>query len=153
MSGQPVPEAKASDEIRRVPQDAEVRRRIRARAAEVARELPSATPPARERLMELGRSVLQGLDLPDDYLGFAMVGISNGFWREQFEAVPRDRRLLLLPKCLREPDACQATIDSVGLHCAGCGACVMHDLIRRARGLGYEVVVAEGTSSVIMKVL
>ena len=82
-----------------------------------------------------------------------MVAISNAFWREQFIAVPPHRRLLLLPKCLRDPVRCIATFDSIGLHCGGCGSCPIFDLSEEARRLGYEVIVAEGTSSVIMKVL
>ena len=82
-----------------------------------------------------------------------MVEVSNAFWLAPYEAVPLDRRLLLLPKCLRDPDACVGRFDAVGLHCAGCGACIIKDLTARARALGYEVIVAEGTSAVIMKVL
>ncbi len=150
---QRAPTQQAPDDIKLVPQDADQRGRIRESAAAVARDLPRCCPPPRDRLAEFGARVLASLGLPLDYLGFAMVALSNAFWREQFEAVPLDRRLLLLPKCLRDPDACRASFDSVGLHCAGCGACTIGELIARAEELGYEVIVAEGTSSVIMKVL
>jgi len=153
MSGQPVPEARAPDEIKQVPQDATVREQIRSAASEVACGLSREAMLSREHLAELGEGVLARLDLPEDFLGFAMVAVSNAFWREQFEAVPLGRRLLMLPKCLRDPIACEGTFDSVGLHCAGCGACVIGDLVEQARDLGYSVIVAEGTTSVIMKVL
>lgn len=153
MSGQPVPEAQAPDEIKQVPQDATVRERIRTVAAEVACGIPREAAPSRQRLTELAVGVLARLELPEDFLGFAMVAVSNAFWREQFEAVPLGRRLLLLPKCLRDPVACRGHFDSVGLHCAGCGACTIGDLTEQARDLGYAVIVAEGTSSVIMKVV
>lgn len=153
MSGQPVPEAQAPDEIKQVPRDAAVRERIRTVALEVACGMARESVPPRSRLMALAANLLARLDLPDAFLGFAMVAVSNAFWREQFEAVPLGRRLLLLPKCLRDPLACKGTFDSVGLHCAGCGACVIGDLVQQARDLGYSVIVAEGTSSVIMKVL
>jgi geranylgeranyl pyrophosphate synthase len=153
MSGQPVPEAKAPDEIKQVPQDATVRRRIRTVAAELACGLPQEAAPSRQHLTELAGGALERLDLPEDFLGFAMVAVSNAFWREQFEAIPLHRRLLLLPKCLRDPVACEGTFDSVGLHCAGCGACTIGGLVAEARDLGYAIIVAEGTSSVIMKVL
>ena len=153
MSEQPAPEAHAPAEIKQVPQDATVRTRIRTVASEVARDLSRDAVPSREHLSELAGEVLTRLDLSEEFLGFAMVAISNAFWREQFEAVPPNRRLLLLPKCLRDPLACQGTFDSVGLHCAGCGACQIDDFQRRAEELGYAVIVAEGTTSVIMKVL
>ncbi len=153
MSGQPVPEARAPDTIKQVPPEAAVRRRIREAAARAAGELSREAVPSRERLTEIAGEILGEPGLPEGYAGFAMVAASNAFWREQFEAVPLNRRLLLLPKCLRDPVACRGTFDSVGLHCAGCGACIIGDLVAEARELGYSVVIAEGTSSVIMKVL
>lgn len=153
MSGRPAPEEPAAGGIKQVPQDATVREQVRAVAAELACGMSRVTPPRRDQLEELGGALLHRLQLPDEFLGFAMVAVSNAFWREQFEAVPTHRRLLLLPKCLRDPLRCSAEIDSVGLHCAECGCCVIHGLLREARSLGYETIVAEGTSSVIMKVI
>jgi len=153
MVTEPSAAPQPGDEIKRVPRQPEARARLRLAAEEVAAGLDRTTPPIREALEALAGELLERLDEPREHLGFAMVAISNAFWRDQFEAVPTERRLLLLPKCLRDPERCIGTFDSVGLHCRGCGACPIHDLSERARGLGYEVVVAEGTSSVIMKVL
>ena len=152
-TGERAPAGQADGGIKRVPQDAEQRWLIRETAEAVARDLPRCCPPPRDRLAEFGARALDLLGLPLDFLGYAMVAVSNAFWREQYEAVPPDRRLLLLPKCLRDPVACRGSFDSVGLHCAGCGACDIGELTERARELGYEVIVAEGTSSVIMKVI
>jgi len=152
-TGERAPAQEAPEGIKVVPQQVGERRRIREMAERVAADLPRCCPPARDLLAEFGARALAGLDLPLDHLGFAMVAVSNAFWRAAYEAVPLDRRLLLLPKCLRDPDACAGEFDSVGLNCAGCGACTIKDLTARARELGYEVIVAEGTSSVIMKVL
>lgn len=151
--GQLVPEAHAPGEIKQVPQEAAVREKIRTAAADIMHGRPRASAPGRDLLAELGAELLQRLELPPTCLGFTMVALSNAFWREQYEAVPLHRRLLLLPKCLRDPVACRGTFDSVGLNCAGCGACVIGDLVAKAQTLGYSVIVAEGTSSVIMKVL
>jgi geranylgeranyl pyrophosphate synthase len=82
-----------------------------------------------------------------------MVAVSNEFWRPTFEAIPLARRLFLLPHCLADRTACTGAYDSVGLHCAGCGSCGIDALKREAEQLGYAVIVAEGTSSVIMKIL
>ncbi|MGE5608679.1 MAG: polyprenyl synthetase family protein, partial [Bacillota bacterium] len=67
--------------------------------------------------------------------------------------IPYNRRLLLLPHCLSDRAACAGTYDSIGLHCAGCGSCTIGDLKAQAERLGYQVIVAEGTSSVLMKIL
>jgi geranylgeranyl diphosphate synthase type II len=104
-------------------------------------------------LERLGADVLRRLALPRDYLGFTMVAINNAFWQPLLEAVPFHRRLFLLPHCLSDRAACAGTYDSVGLHCAGCGRCEINALKNEAERLGYSVIVAEGTSSVLMKVL
>jgi geranylgeranyl diphosphate synthase, type II len=93
------------------------------------------------------------LELPRRFLGFAMVALSNEFWRPHFESIPFDRRLFLLPHCLSDRKTCQGSYDSVGLNCAGCGNCDIDALKRQAETLGYTVVVAEGTSSVLMKIV
>ena len=82
-----------------------------------------------------------------------MVAVSNEFWRPTLAAVPFGRRLFLLPHCLSDRAACTGKYDSIGLHCAGCGSCEIHALKRKAEDLGYSVIVAEGTTSVLTKVL
>lgn len=141
------------EDIKQAPQDADVRALVRATTDEVAAGLDRATAPSREELAVLGAEVLARAGLAHKHLGFAMVAVSNSFWREQFEAVPTNRRLLLLPKCMRDPVRCIGTFDSVGLNCMRCGACEIAGLSERAEALGYEIVVSEGTSAVIMKVL
>ena len=139
--------------IKHVPQDAATRAAIRAMAAQVTADIHRARPPLREDLEQLGLSVLKRLDLPTRFLGFAMVVVSNEFWRPAFRAIPHHRRLFLLPHCLRSPAACAGKYDSVGLHCVSCGSCEIHNLKQTAEQLGYTVVVAEGTGSVLMKIL
>ena len=59
--------------------------------------------------------------------------------------MPYEKRLLLLPKCLRDADGCPRKFDEVGLLCERCGRCVIHDLKAEAERLGYTVLVAEGS--------
>jgi len=75
--------------------------------------------------------------------------ISNEAWRERLAAVPFDRRLLLLPKCLRADGQCEGAFDELGLLCAGCGRCPIKDFKAEAERLGYVVLVAEGTAPVM----
>jgi geranylgeranyl diphosphate synthase type II len=81
-----------------------------------------------------------------DYVG---VLLSNEVWSEQLAAVPFDRRLLLLPKCLRVEDKCPAPFDEFGLLCKQCGLCTIQDLQAEAERLGYAVLVAEGSALVM----
>jgi geranylgeranyl pyrophosphate synthase len=110
-------------------------------------------PPSRNDLHQYAEAILQRLDLPGRYLGFAMVAVSNEFWRPVFESITPARRLFLLPHCLRDRAVCTGKYDTVGLHCAGCGSCVIPTLEFEAQRRGYTVIVAEGTGSVVTKIL
>jgi geranylgeranyl pyrophosphate synthase len=141
------------DDIKRVPQDTGTRQAIRSAAAELAIGLDRSHPPTREDLERLGQSVLLRLELPRRFLGFAMVAVSNAYWRPLMAATPFQRRLFLLPHCLSNQSVCAGSYDSVGLHCAGCGGCEIQALKAQAEQLGYAVIVAEGTSSLFLQVL
>ena len=84
-----------------------------------------------------------------DYIG---VLINNEMWREQIAAVPYERRLLLLPKCLRVESKCPAPFDEFGLLCKQCGLCTIQDLQAEAEKLGYATLVAEG-SAIVMSLI
>ena len=81
-----------------------------------------------------------------DYVGIL---INNEVWSEHLASVPFDRRLLLLPKCLRVEDKCPAPFDEFGLLCKQCGLCTIQDLQEEAERLGYAVLVAEGSALVM----
>lgn len=84
-----------------------------------------------------------------DYIG---VLINNEMWRETLASVPYERRLLLLPKCLRIENKCPAPFDEFGLLCKQCGLCSIQDLQNEAERLGYAVLVAEG-SQIVMSLI
>jgi geranylgeranyl diphosphate synthase, type II len=84
-----------------------------------------------------------------DYIG---VLLNNEMWRETLAGVPFERRLLLLPKCLRVENKCPAPFDEFGLLCKQCGLCSIQDLQAEAERLGYAVLVAEG-SAIVMSLI
>ena len=84
-----------------------------------------------------------------DYIG---VLLNNEIWRETLATVPYERRLLLLPKCLRVESKCPAPFDEFGLLCKQCGLCTIQDLQAEAEKLGYAVLVAEG-SAIVMSLI
>jgi geranylgeranyl diphosphate synthase type II len=84
-----------------------------------------------------------------DYVG---VLINNEMWREHLASVPYERRLLLLPKCLRVESKCPAPFDEFGLLCKQCGLCTIQDLQAEAEKLGYATLVAEG-SAIVMSLI
>src|SRR5204862_7622498 len=84
-----------------------------------------------------------------DYIA---VVLNSEVWREQLATVPFERRLLLLPKCLRVEDKCPAPFDEFWLLCKQCGLCSIQDLQVDAGRLGYAVLVAEG-SVIVMAII
>ncbi len=84
-----------------------------------------------------------------DYIG---VLLNNEMWRETLASVPFEKRLLLLPKCLRVESKCPAPFDEFGLLCKQCGLCTIQDLQAEAEKLGYAVLVAEG-SAIVMSLI
>lgn len=84
----------------------------------------------------------------DDFAGtedFAAVLLNNESWRDVLAGIPYERRLLLMPVCLRYEKECPAPFDELGLLCKECGQCSIHDFKLEAERLGYPVLIAEGT--------
>ena len=142
-----------------------------------ARRVQQGVPPtcdARDRLLRQvqdyirGRSLVPPLHLEclvacrDEFLAeagvdsafdrYAAVLMNNELWRDTLAGIPFDKRLLLLPQCLRDSENCSAEIDELGLVCNHCGRCAIHDIQTEAQSLGYVVLVAEG-SPVVMSLI
>ncbi len=114
----------------------------------MARE--KAVPPlSMDELRSRGLAALAATGLAETYIDYAVVLVSNESWREALAAVPFERRLLLMPKCLREENRCPAPFDEFGLLCKQCGLCSIQDFQAEAERLGYAVLVAEGSALVM----
>ena len=85
-------------------------------------------------------------------LDLTMVLLNNAVWHETVASIPYQRRLLLLPQCLRAFGECPAELDEYGLLCESCGRCPIGELQTMAEDLGYVVLVAEG-STVVSKLI
>jgi len=121
-----------------------VRRAARAHVA-AERLVP---PLSLEELQAHARRVLERAGLDPRHEKFATVLVSNASWADTMAGIPPERRLLLLPQCLRDEEACRAELDEFGLVCGHCGRCPIHHLQAEAERLGYVVLVAEGTAVV-----
>jgi len=86
------------------------------------------------------------------HLKFLVVLLNNEVWRKTVAGIPYKKRLLLLPKCLRDHDNCPAAFDEIGLVCRRCGRCILSELQTQAEQLGYAVLIAEG-SPVVMSLI
>jgi len=85
-------------------------------------------------------------------LDYTMVLLNNAVWHDTVASIPYERRLLLLPQCLRDFQNCPAELDEFGLLCEECGRCAIGELQALAEDIGYVVLVAEG-STVVSKLL
>lgn len=139
--------------LKQVPETKALREQIRHWAIALAAKVDRSRPLARHEMESHARRLLAGLQLPEAYLGWTMVALASAFWREQVAAVPYHRRLLLLPRCLRNEQACPAPCDASGLLCQDCGACCLSGLRAEARRKGYRVMIAEGSPTVMQIIL
>ncbi len=142
----------STSHLKDVPETLELREDIKSAAQKFAEGLDKSRPFNKGDLEAYGRELLAEMNLPEKFLGFAMVLIGNFFWKRQFLATPFERRLLLLPHCLKHAEGCPADYDEFGLDCERCGACSIADYKVRAEQLGYKVLVAEG-SPIVLKII
>lgn len=140
---------KIPDSQKIVPQELAVRNKIKRACEKISKELSRENVPNKSALKELASKLLKDCNLEEEYLGYAMVQIGNCFFGEHFASVPFEKRLLLLPHCLRDRKNCQGEYDQVQLQCKGCGSCVLDSFITRAEELGYTTLIAEGTPIVV----
>ncbi len=117
----------------------------------VEREKP-VPPLPQEDLVAHAERLITELKLDPIHRDYVGVLFSNELWRETLATIPYERRLLLMPKCLRVESKCPAPFDEFGLLCKQCGLCSIQDFQNEAERLGYAVLVAEG-SAIVMSLI
>jgi len=143
---------RSTSHLKAVPETLALRDDLRKAAEHLANELARTEPFTKDELETIARRLLNTKSLPEKYLGFTMVLLGNYFWKRQLLAIPFERRMLLLPHCLKHAEGCPADYDEFGLDCEKCGACSIADYKVRAEQLGYKVLVAEG-SPIVLKII
>ena len=131
-----------------IPDERPQRDLLKRLAAELVEREEIVPPLPLAELRELAVRVVAASGLDPIYRDYAAVLISNESWRDALAQVPYERRLLLLPKCLRLEEHCPAPFDQFGLLCKDCGLCSVQDLTSEGHRLGYAVLVAEGSALV-----
>jgi len=133
---------------KRVPSEREQRDDMHERVADYAATHALVPPLSMEELRDHAEAIAEHPGMVD----YAMVLLNNEVWRETVASIPYERRVLLLPQCLRDFQNCPAELDEYGLLCEECGRCAIGELQSLAEDLGYVVLVAEG-STVVSKLL
>ncbi len=138
--------------LKMVPPTKPLREELRVRCEAVADTLNRQVPPGKDELEAISRKILADAGQPEGFLGWIMVVLSSAFWRDQIKSIPPERRLFLLPHCLKHAEGCPADYDDFGLACKKCGACSIADFRTTAEQMGYKVLVAEG-SPIVLKII
>ena len=135
-----------------IPETRAMRDQIRDAAVEHMRLVDKSSPLTKDDARAHAESLLKKLGIGEQYLGFTLVCVMNEFWRDQVAAIPFERRLMLLPHCLKNAEGCPAEYDDLGLNCEKCGACSVADFKTKSEQLGYKVLVSEGTP-IVLKII
>ncbi len=147
-----VPEQKMRPPQDTIPQSREERDAIKQLCVQYVETDKPVPPLSLEELRKHSEKLLERNNLEAKFRDYVAVLLNSEVWREQLATVPFERRLLLLPKCLRVEDKCPAPFDEFGLLCKQCGLCSIQDLQVEAERLGYAVLVAEG-SAIVMAII
>ncbi len=134
---------------RGIPQTVAERRRLRKLAHDFVSKKSIRPPMPISDLEKLAAAFIREYQLDESLNDWLMVELHNGVWMPTVTRIPFERRLLLLPKCLRDATNCKAEMDDLGLLCHRCGRCVIPDLQSQADRHGVLSLVAEGFTSVI----
>src|SRR5688500_6977718 len=148
----PVPIERSRAPQANIPQSRRERDQLWRAVRDYVRVENPVTPLSVDELRSHAGTIIQGSKVDDIYTDYVGILVNNEAWRETLAAIPYDRRLLLLPKCLRVEDQCPAPFDEFGLLCKQCGLCSIQDLQSEAERLGYAVLVAEG-SPIVMSII
>lgn len=147
-----VPQQKFRAPKKNLPQTIEERNEVMLTVRRYVAEFNPVPPLPVEELKVHADHVIEANRYDPIYRDYIGVLVNNEMWRESLAAVPYERRLLLLPKCLRIESRCPAPFDEFGLLCKSCGLCSIQDLQVEAERLGYAVLVAEG-SAIVMSLI
>ena len=129
-----------------VPNEKETRFEIRSKVESFFHKNEFMPPVSYETLFELAGSLIEMHGWDIKYQAFIMVCCGNSIWRNVVGSIPFNRRILLLPQCLRNSTYCKAKHDVLGLLCHECGSCSVSEFLREAETLGYVTMVTEGTT-------
>ena len=132
-----------------IPSSYNERRRLRQLAHVFVGDKSIQPPVALCDLEKLAAEFIDAYQLDAVLRDWLMVELHNGVWMSTVAKIPYERRLLLLPKCLRDSKRCEGEMDDLGLLCHRCGRCVIPDLQTLADRHGMLSMVAEGFTSVI----
>jgi geranylgeranyl diphosphate synthase type II len=129
-----------------VPILTDIRHNIRKEVAEWFLQRTIIPPISYNTIADYATLLIEKHGWDKNYKAFVMVCCGNAVWRPIIGSVPFNRRILLLPHCLKNSRLCKGQQDEMGLLCSECGNCSISGLLREAENLGYVAIITEGTT-------
>ena len=145
----PVPTERIRQPQANIPQSRVDREKMKLQARAYVAQHKPVPPLSMEELRSHSEKFIEQFKHDGLFRDFAAILLNSEVWRDQIATVPYERRLLLMPKCLRVESKCPAPFDDFGLLCKSCGLCSIQELQAEAERLGYAVLVAEGSALVM----
>jgi hypothetical protein len=133
----------------RIPADDEFRKEINESIVKFVDDSNIQPPVTMATLRNLAEKFISGNGLEQRTTDWVMVFINNALWRETVAAIPHERRVLLMPQCLKDSVKCKAPFDDFGLLCQCCGSCPIYSLETMANDMGMMTIISEGFSTVV----
>jgi len=87
--------------------------------------------------------------IDDKLTSYASVQIFNNLYKEQYNRVPKEERVVFIPHCLRDAKNCIAKVDEDGYHCAKCGKCSIAKITEMCEQHGMKWYMCGGGSQVL----
>jgi len=106
-----VPQRKPRQPRENIPQTREEREMILREVRHYVAEQTLVPPVPLEDLKQHADQLVVALGSKEIYRDYIGILINNELWRETLAAVPFERRLLMVPKCLRVEAKCPAPFD------------------------------------------
>lgn len=129
-----------------VPLVHEQREEIRRKVHQFFTEKKIMPPVSYDQLAVYADMLIAENNWDESHKAFVMVCGGNEIWRPIVGSIQFERRMLLLPMCLRNSKLCTGVEDELGLLCSECGNCNICGFLKEAEDLGYITIVAEGTT-------
>jgi len=152
MSNDSINKTDSKSRQEKIPQSKDIRNKLAGFAKEYVHEKKLVGPLPLGQLQKHCQTIIKANGINSSYEDFLAVLVNNEVWRQAAAATPYEKRLLLLPKCLRDNENCPAEFDQLGLACENCGLCPIGDIKAQAEELGVMVLVAEG-SPIVMSLI
>ena len=100
----------ATPPCRNVPQQREQRDRLIAFVRDYAARTRLVAPLSLDELKTHSQAIVTQAGLDEQFMDYTAVILNNEVWRPTITGIPYNKRLLLLPQCLRDKENCPADL-------------------------------------------